>query len=224
MAQFNFNAYQYDPSGSGGTWDEGKHHVYISESAIRPNKANTGTLLELTFKGASGAMAGRQLRNTYNIANPNPQSVEIAMNELSAIGIACGRPQIQDSAQWHGAQLVIDTVQEDRNDGKPGKVSRIVGYFDMQGQAPTKQGAQQTPPPQAPAQQQTPPPAQQPAPPPPQQQAPVQPQPNPNGGAPWETQQAPASAPPAGAAPPWQQGNAPSPQPGAAAAPPWATA
>ena len=213
MVAFNFNAFQHDPEGGGGVIGPGRYPAVIHETAMKPTKANDGTILSITFRVAQGPNTGRKLTETFNVQNKNPTAVQIAMNELAAIGIACGVPQIADTAQWHGRPLIIDVTVEERADGK-GQANRIAGYFDVNGQAPTK-GAQQGAPAGFQPQQQTPPP-QQPAPQTPPQgapagQAPWQGQPA-AGPAPWDNAQQPADgaapwqqAPAGGSTPPWQQ-------------------
>lgn len=208
MAQFNFNAFQHDPEGGGSVIEAGRYPVQIVETGIKPTKNGNGTKLEITFRIATGPLMGRKLMENYNIQNQNATAVQIAMNELAAIGIACGVPQIADTQQWHGRPLIIDIIEEERADGK-GKANRIAGYFDVNGVAPTKV-AQQAQPAGFQAQ---PAAAQQPAQQPPFQQAqPAQPA---TGAAPWDNAAA-AQQQPAGGAP-WQQ----PPQNNAGANPPW---
>lgn len=210
MVAFSFNAFQHDPSGGTVVIDAGKYPAIITDTKIKPTKAGTGQILVVTFRIAQGPNAGRTLDENYNVANPNQQAVDIAMGQLAAIGMACGVPQIQDTAQWHGRPLIIDVIKEARADGK-GDANAVVGYFDVNGVAPTKAPQQA----QAQPQQQTPPPAQNPA------QQPGQapwgggaPAGAPTGPAPWGDQQAqPQQQAPWGGA---------QPQPGADAPPPWA--
>lgn len=214
MVQFNFNAFQHDPEGGGGVIEPGRYPVQIVETAIKPTKTGGGTKLEITFRIATGPMMGRKILENYNIQNQNATAVQIAMNELAAIGIACGVPQIADTQQWHGRPLIIDIIEEERADGK-GKANRIAGYFDVNGVAPTKNPASGQggggaggfqPQQQAPAQN----PAQ-------PQQNPAQQQPPAGGAAPWQGQ----PAQPATGAAPWDNAAQQPATGGSGGAAPW---
>ena len=63
----------------------GKYLAAIVESEMKPTKSGNGHFLELTFEVGEGPYKGRKLWARLNLDNPNPQAVQIARGELSAI-------------------------------------------------------------------------------------------------------------------------------------------
>jgi hypothetical protein len=185
----------------------GWYKAVVCESEIIENSAKTGLRLMLTYQIIEGQYTNRKITQGYNIANPNPQSVEIALSEVKAICACVGKfNPIAHSEEIHGIPMQINVRKQ-----KDADYNEVKGYKDVNGNDPGKAGqgapAPQIPqPPQGYAQPAQPQYAQPPA-------APAQPG---FGGAP------PAWAPPAPAAPPAQPqyGQQPPQQP--PAAPAWA--
>ena len=204
MVQLNFNAQQHAPStGAADVLETGVYSVQIVSSEVKETKAKTGYMLVLGLSCLDQGFAGRKLTARLNIHNPNPQAVEIAYAELSAISHVVGILNWQDTQQLHGRPFKVSVEKEERND-KPGSYSNsIKAYMDYAGNPPNPNGGGNTssPIPSAPSA-----PTSAPAAGPATGFAPDQ-----NSGQP------PASGGPA----PWQTGTAPAtgPAPGAAGAP-----
>ncbi len=103
----SFDATQHDPTQSYDPIPAGKYRAMVVDSEVKPTKAGTGHLLKLTWEVLEGEYKGRKVFDNVNIDNPNPQAVEIAQKQLSAICRACGRLQISDSAEIHDIPCVI---------------------------------------------------------------------------------------------------------------------
>ena len=103
----NFDASKVDPASSFDPIPAGKYLAAIVASELRPTKSGSGHYLELTFEIAEGQHKGRRLWARLNLDNPNPQAVQIARGELSAICRAVGVLQPRDSAELHNLPLSI---------------------------------------------------------------------------------------------------------------------
>jgi len=237
MVQFNFNAQNYAPNvGEGGSVPTGMYDVQVVSSEVKATKRGDGHMLVLTFSIIAGPLVGKRIVGRYNIHNPNPTAVEIAMGELSALSHVVGVMAWSDTQQLHGRPLKLKIEEIPRSDDPTKMGNEIKGYFDATGNPASPTGG----------------PGQAPAAPPAPVGAPAQPQ---AAYAQQPTVQAPAVAPapvavaapayapavappvvqvapPAPAhtegasTPPWQTG-APAPAPSAGvpgAAPPWAQA
>ena len=203
MAQFAFNATDFDPStGAGSVWESGIYGVQITNSEFKETKAKTGWMLVLTMTATDPEMRGKTIAARLNVNNPNATAVEIAMRELSAICHVVGVLNMQDTQQLHGRPFKINVEKVPRSDDPTKEGNNIIGYLDINGNPPGKGGAgapAAPAAPTAPAQPAAPAPAAQPAAPAP----------------------APAAAAPAAGQPaaPWA-GGAPAPAPAPAAAAP----
>lgn len=122
----NFDASKFEAP-SFGLIPAGKYSAMITASEVKPNKAGTGSYLELTFTITEGEHKGRQLWVRLNIEHPNEKAVQVARHELAAICRAVGVLTLQDSVQLHGVPLVVRVIQQPRRD--TGEiVNTIKGY------------------------------------------------------------------------------------------------
>ena len=80
-----FDANQVEPTGDFEPIPAGKYLAVITESEMKPNKAGTGSFLQLTFQIIEGAYQNRLLWTRLNLDHPNATAVQIASAELSAI-------------------------------------------------------------------------------------------------------------------------------------------
>lgn len=102
MAVINFNASQVDPYE--GNFDPIPPDWYVMavvESEVKPNSAQTGSLLILTYQILDGAFKGRKMFENLNVQHPNSTAVEIAYKKLSSICRATGIINLQNSEQLH---------------------------------------------------------------------------------------------------------------------------
>lgn len=111
-----FDANQVDPSTDFDPLPAGKYLAVITDSEIKPNKAGTGSYLQLTFEVIEGDHKGRLLWARLNLDNPNATAVQIAKAELSAICRAVGVLAPNDSSDLHDLPLVIHVRCKKRQD------------------------------------------------------------------------------------------------------------
>lgn len=111
-----FDANQVEPSSDFEPVPAGKYLAVITESEMRPNKAGTGSYLQLTFAVVEGEHKGRFLWARLNLDNPNAVAVQIAKAELSAVCRAVGVLAPTDSTDLHDLPLVIHVKCKKRPD------------------------------------------------------------------------------------------------------------
>lgn len=214
-----FNALTVDPSQSVGSMPVGTHRVIICGSEVKASKSGESGYLELQLEIIDGEHKGTHGAYRLNLYHSNPQTVEIAYRQFSAVCHVVGVYQVQDSVQLHNIPFMVEVgLQKEPN---PEKYSQVKRVFDVNGNEPGKQG--QAAPAQAPA------PAAQPAAAPawgqsaPQQPAPAWGQPAPAPAAPAPAIANGVAMPAANtqptATPPWGQSAAPAPAGGQT--PPW---
>lgn len=141
--QGTFDATQFTPNQGGEAHPLGKFPAQISNTEIKPNKANTGGLFVVTFTTPSGSIG-----NYYNLWNESPKAVEIANKELSALCHATGVFRLDwqnDGAAIRGARCMIEVGEQKDKEGKPTGYVEIKKVYDLQGNEPGKAPVQQQP-------------------------------------------------------------------------------
>lgn len=131
-----FDASKVDPSQGSSALPIGKHPVIVESSEVKPNKNNDGGYLQLNIRITDGPQAGAVGAYRLNLYHSNPQTVEIAHKQLSAICYVTGVFLLQDSAQLHNIPFIIE-VGPQKNDAQYTEVKKV---FDIQGNEPGKQG------------------------------------------------------------------------------------
>lgn len=122
-----FNANQVEPTTEFEAIPAGKYLAVITDSEQKPNKAGTGSYLQLTFQILEGPYKNRFVWARLNLNNPNATAVQIARAELSAICRAIGVMTPNDSVELHNLPLVITVKCKKRDDS--GEISNeIKGY------------------------------------------------------------------------------------------------
>lgn len=174
-----FDASTIPPEQGGGLPKHpiGKFPAGIVETAIKPVRDSNSQFLELIYQTQAGKIAHR-----FNLWHDNPQTVEIAQKQLSAVCHATGIYKLdmaKGGAELLNASLMIEVREQPKN----AAYNEVFKVYDKNGNEPG-QPAQQGQQAQQPQQSQQPA-WQQPA----QQQPQNQPQPQPQpqgGGQPWQ--------------------------------------
>ena len=122
-----FNANDVDPATDFEAIPAGKYLAVITESEMKPNKAGTGSLLQLTFQVIEGEYRNRLLWARLNLDHPNAVAVQIARADLSAICRAVGVLAPKDSVELHNLPLVVSVRCKKRTDTGD-IVNEIKGY------------------------------------------------------------------------------------------------
>jgi hypothetical protein len=125
-----FDANQVEPNSNFDPIPAGKYLAVITESEMKPNKAGTGSLLQLTFQIIEGEHQNRLLWARLNLDNPNATAVQIARADLSAICRAVGVLAPQDSVELHNLPLVINVRCKKRTD--TGEITNEIKGFAKQ--------------------------------------------------------------------------------------------
>lgn len=145
MPTINFNANEVEPSVGFEPVPAGKYLAVIIDSEMKPTRNGSGHYLELTFEIIEGDYKNRKVWARLNLENPNPQTVQIARADLSAICRAVNVPQPRDSVELHNLPLVI-TVRCRKNP-ESGEISNDVRGYAARATAGAKASAM--PPPQS---------------------------------------------------------------------------
>lgn len=111
-----FDANQVEPTGDFDPIPAGKYAAVITDSEMKPNKAGTGSLLQLTFQIIEGEHQNRLLWARLNLDHPNAVAVQIARADLSAICRAVGVLAPTDSAELHNLPMVVSVRCKKRTD------------------------------------------------------------------------------------------------------------
>jgi len=117
MANLNgFNAHEVEPTSNFEPLPAGKYLAVITDSEMKPTKSGTGQYLQLSLQILEGPYKGRYVWARLNLHNPNPTTVQIARQELSAICRAVGVMQPTDSVELHNIPLIITVKLKKRED------------------------------------------------------------------------------------------------------------
>lgn len=142
----------------------GRHLVQVTESEVKDNKSNTGTLAVFVLTVMDGPSEGRTWYEFANIIHQNEKAQEMGQRTLGNICRVTGKSLVDDTEELHFIPFYIDVG--DRVDRRTGEVNRVIkeysAYSVPAGRAAPQQRqaapAQQRPAPQqqrqaAPAQQ-----------------------------------------------------------------------
>jgi hypothetical protein len=141
-----FNANEVDPSSDFEPIPAGKYLAMITDSEMKPTKANDGAYLQLTFQVLDGPCKNRYVWARLNLQNRNQTAVQIARAELSAICRAVGVMAPKDSFELHNLPLVITVrCRKNKETGELGNEVRGYAKKDAAAGQP-QQGAASTPP------------------------------------------------------------------------------
>lgn len=136
MANLNLNLQQYNFQQAFEQMPAGWYPAIIKESEVVETSKKDGFRLVLTFEIIDGQYKGRKVMSGYNIQNPNPKAVEIAMSELKTIAASVGVfATLAQSEQLHNIPLQIRLVTV-----KDSEYNEVKGYKTIQGEDPGKQG------------------------------------------------------------------------------------
>ena len=133
MALLQFDASRIQPdTGVMDAIPAGWYIVAPDASEIKPTKAGDGSAyLELRLSVLDGQFKDRKLFARFNLKNNNPQAVEIAYKQLSALCHAVGLLQVNDSQELHGRPLKVK-VSVKPADGQYEAGNEIKAYRNVQ--------------------------------------------------------------------------------------------
>ena len=136
MSDLNgFDANQVEPVTNFDPVPAGKYLAVMTASEMKPTKNGNGSFLELQFQVIEGEHANRNVWARLNLDNPNPQAVQIARGQLSALCRAVGVLTPKDSCELHNLPLVIDVRCKKRQDTDE-MANEIKGFLKKEAPAP----------------------------------------------------------------------------------------
>ena len=107
MANLNgFNANEVEPTTDFDPIPAGKYLAVITESESKPNKAGTGSYLQLTFQVIEGEYKNRFLWARLNLDNPNQTAVKIALALADAFGCGVNDLPLSLIVSWYEQKAV----------------------------------------------------------------------------------------------------------------------
>jgi hypothetical protein len=134
MALLNFNAATVEPAtGQLDPFPSGWYKMAFTETSIEPTKEGNGEYIKLVLQVIEGVHQKRTVYENLNTKNSNPQTVEIAYKQLSAICYATGQIQLTDTDQlknipfWGKVKLEQAEKNPDGTEKYPAK-NRMVAY------------------------------------------------------------------------------------------------
>ena len=139
--QLNFDATQYDPSQTMSVCLPLEDYYFeITSAAVEAvkDKPNEGKLA-VSLRIESGPYKGTVQKDYFNIYNANPQAVQIAYKELSALCHVVGKLRLADERELIGGRGRATIGPQANND----KYSEVKQYKFVDGSLPGAAGQQQ---------------------------------------------------------------------------------
>lgn len=99
----------------------GIYKLVIDEAELKDTKAGTGQYINVRYEVVSGDWKGRKLWNMFNVKNPNPQAVEIGMQQLRSMIELSNKPkmlQFSDVSKLCGLQVWAQVKIDGENRNK----------------------------------------------------------------------------------------------------------
>lgn len=127
--QLNFDASRVEPSVPFEALPAGEYIVATTGAEVNPTKANDGHLLKLEHTVVEGQYKGRKIFNRLNLWNKNPQAVEIAWRDLSALCHAASVLQVATVDQLFNIPVTVKLTTD-------GQYNEVKGYSKAGGNAP----------------------------------------------------------------------------------------
>jgi len=147
MPKFDIDLSGIDTSMTGGdfaAFPAGEYRMMIVSSDLKKTKAGTGVYLKVQFTHAGGEFSGRHLWQNFNIQNPNPKAVEIALEHLASLSDACGLGRdflrTDGTEALEGKMVIVDLVRAKAKDASFGDAdgfeNRVRNYSMANGATP----------------------------------------------------------------------------------------
>lgn len=124
MTVLNFDSNKVEPRAAFEALPKGWYGVEVTDEEMKETKDREGSYLQIEYTIFDHPnYKGRKAFGRLNLQNKNPQAVEIAQRDLSALCRATGLTFLRDSAELRGKRLMIrlkvrtgDGNYEDSND------------------------------------------------------------------------------------------------------------
>lgn len=139
-----FNAMMYDPELGAPQFPLGMKQPMriISEEVVAAKGNSNNGFIAFTCEILDGANKGATGVYRLNIYNSSEKATEMAMRQLSALSIACGKPTWQDSRELHNLPFLADITPQKETEQNAGKgYTEISAVYDVNGNKPKRGGA-----------------------------------------------------------------------------------
>lgn len=104
----------------------GEYQVAIDAADVFDTKAGTGQYIKLRLRVEGPTHAGRILFANVNIRNPSADAERIGRADLRKIMVAIGTPEISDTQQMMGGQMIVKVTV--KNSEQYGPENDVRGY------------------------------------------------------------------------------------------------
>lgn len=139
-----FNAMMYDPELGAPQFPLGMKQPMriVSEEVVAAKGNSNNGFIAFTCEILDGVNKGATGVYRLNIYNSSEKATEMAMRQLSALSIACGKPTWQDSRELHNLPFLADVTPQKETEQNAGKgYTEISAVYDVQGNKPKRGGA-----------------------------------------------------------------------------------
>jgi hypothetical protein len=120
-----------------------EYTAQVKDSDYCDTKNKDGKYIKLAFEILEGEFKGRQIWTNLNMANNNPQTVEIAKKEFATLCRAVGKAKVQDTVELHGIPFILRVgIKPAKGDYPAG--NKTMGYKALKGGGPKKNPAAKT--------------------------------------------------------------------------------
>jgi len=135
---FDFNLEEIEAS-NGGVVPKGTYLVQVEKAELADTKSG-GQMIKVQFNITGEQQNGRKLFEQYNIANANPQAVQIGLGQIKSLVVASGAnlSKFTSPDQLVGLECLVN-VKEYTDDY--GEKNSITAYKKLDNGAP-KQAAE----------------------------------------------------------------------------------
>lgn len=117
----------------------GQYFVLVDEATVKSTKAGTGEFIAVKFRVLEGPSEGRFIFESYNIKNPNPQAVEIALGKLRGFMRLAGAKELKLNSASDLLGMRCDAVVKIKEEVGYGP-KNVISHF-VEHKAPAATGA-----------------------------------------------------------------------------------
>ena len=135
-----FDASKVDPEQGMSNLPVGRHKVVIETSEVKPTKDGSNGKVQFNLVIVEGDSQNVTGAYNLNLYHSNPQVVQIAEKQLSALCHVTGVMNLADTQQLHGIPFYIEVVKQTKGEGAEKGYTEIKKVFDASGNEPKAGG------------------------------------------------------------------------------------
>lgn len=138
-----FDASKVDPEQGMSNLPIGRHKVIIESSEVKPTKDGSNGKVQFNIAIIEGDSQGATGAYNLNLYHSNPQVVQIAEKQLSALCHVTGVMNLADTQQLHNIPFYIEVAKQTKGEGAEKGYTEIKKVFDANGNEPKAGGNMQ---------------------------------------------------------------------------------